>query len=305
MAAPRNPVQVRVSLEQRLKNVAEQTGEPLDAVRRRFVLMRFLDRLFSADREGWILKGGTGMMVRLPNARHSKDIDLVTRHDSDAVQTLIAIVTNNRSDPFRYDISPRREIAGTDGTTLTVTARLGTSEFTKFTIDLVNEHSLVGRVEDHPLRIIVEDKNGDFPSNASSIRLYPLADQVADKLCAMYEQYGTSQIPSSRTRDLVDLLLISGHLELQLVDVVQAAISETGRRDMTLPPKMAAPAETWRDLWTREQATARLPRELHELDGALLAAGQCYNQVLGSIGSASTCPGMIWIPGKNEWVDVH
>lgn len=112
MATPRNPVQVRVSLEQRLKNVAEQTGEPLDAVRRRFVLMRFLDRLFSADREGWILKGGTGMMVRLPNARHSKDIDLVARHDSDAVQTLITIVTNNRSDPFRYDINPKREIAG-------------------------------------------------------------------------------------------------------------------------------------------------------------------------------------------------
>ncbi|KXX62428.1 hypothetical protein AZG88_29450 [Rhodococcus sp. LB1] len=53
-------------------------------VRRRFVIARFLTRVFDADPDGWILKGGIGMMVRLPQARYSKDIDLLMGVDQRA-----------------------------------------------------------------------------------------------------------------------------------------------------------------------------------------------------------------------------
>jgi hypothetical protein len=39
------------------------------------------------------------------------------------------------------------------------------------------------------------------------VRLYPLADHVADKVCAMYEWHNGNA--SGRYRDLADLLLIS------------------------------------------------------------------------------------------------
>ena len=45
-------------------------------------MSRFLARIFDADPHGWVLKGGVGMMVRLPHARYSHDIDLLVADDS-------------------------------------------------------------------------------------------------------------------------------------------------------------------------------------------------------------------------------
>ena len=49
--------------------------------------------------------------------------------------------------------------------------------------------------------------------------LYPLPDQVADKICAMYERHGPTATPSSRFRDLVDLVLIVSNFELALEEL--------------------------------------------------------------------------------------
>lgn len=54
------------------------------------------------------------------------------------------------------------------------------------------------------------------------ITVYPLADQGADKLCAMYEQHGVTGIPSSRFRDLHDLVLILQTYELDASLLSQA-----------------------------------------------------------------------------------
>ncbi len=42
------------------------------------------------------------------------------------------------------------------------------------------------------------------------IRLYPVVDHIADKLCATQATYGTNNdLPSSRVRDLVDLVVFA------------------------------------------------------------------------------------------------
>lgn len=73
-----SPGQLRASIQQRLKNQSAISGQPLQQLRRKYVMTRFLTRVFDADPDGWVLKGGTGMMVRLPQARYSKDVDLMS-----------------------------------------------------------------------------------------------------------------------------------------------------------------------------------------------------------------------------------
>lgn len=60
----------------------------------------------------------------------------------------------------------------------------------------------VGDVDYQPPRPVIEmDELAPMPKFA----LYPLPQQVSDKVCAMYERYGDLQQPSTRYHDLVDL----------------------------------------------------------------------------------------------------
>ena len=58
---------VRASITDR-NRYAREHGQNIALVRRRFVIARFLTRVFDADPDEWILKGGISMMVRLPQA---------------------------------------------------------------------------------------------------------------------------------------------------------------------------------------------------------------------------------------------
>lgn len=51
----------------------------VDAHMRFAVSDRFLSRVFAnAEDNGWLLKGGTRLLARVPNSRATKDVDLVT-----------------------------------------------------------------------------------------------------------------------------------------------------------------------------------------------------------------------------------
>jgi Nucleotidyl transferase AbiEii toxin, Type IV TA system len=77
------------SLSDRLKQrAAARLGASANQVRREYYLQRFLARVFAQPDGPWILKGGTGLLVRLPEARHSQDIDLLQRHAVTAQQAL-------------------------------------------------------------------------------------------------------------------------------------------------------------------------------------------------------------------------
>ena len=41
-------------------------------------MQRFLARVFHQDITQWVLKGGIGLLIRLPSARFSRDLDLST-----------------------------------------------------------------------------------------------------------------------------------------------------------------------------------------------------------------------------------
>jgi hypothetical protein len=68
----------RMSLETRLKDIADARGIPLDTMRLKVVIARLLARVFHAPDPPWLLKGGFGLEIRYhPRARATKDIDLM------------------------------------------------------------------------------------------------------------------------------------------------------------------------------------------------------------------------------------
>ena len=295
----RLPAQIRASIEAQIKKAAFDAGRPVETVRRRFVYERFLDRVFHGDKDGWILKGGVGMMIRVPNARHSTDIDLVGRRGGDSVEALIELAKSN-TDPFRYTITPKRETESIEGTRLTVVASLGGRKFEEFRIDLVSYHSLVGEVERQLLRSGVEDKHGDFPMNAGTIQLYPLADQIADKICAIHEVHGDGHL-SSRPRDLVDLLLICEHLEVELPVVVASVAAERDRRGIALPESMNPP-RMWSGSWSRDDNVVHhLDRPLHAFDHAVETARRCYDLILSHVANEAPAVNAVWAPKRQSW----
>jgi predicted nucleotidyltransferase component of viral defense system len=66
----------RRSVADRVRAQAPARGRTANQLRREFVLQRFLARIFTEPDAPWILKGGTAMLARLPDARHSRDVDL-------------------------------------------------------------------------------------------------------------------------------------------------------------------------------------------------------------------------------------
>ena len=104
----------------------------------------------------------------------------------------------------------------------------------------------------------------------SGYRAYPLVDHVADKVAATFDGYGENkQNPSTRFRDLVDLVAISLGATIAADAQMAAMQSEADRRGVTLPARFDVPD---RALWERGYA-AEAQRSLlpiaHTLDEAL------------------------------------
>lgn len=68
-------------------------------------------------------------------------------------------------------------------------------------------------------------------------RAYPLADHIADKVAATFDRYGETEAPSTRYKDLVDLVAIVTEASVKAQPQMAALASEAKRRRITLPPR--------------------------------------------------------------------
>src|SRR5665811_1944451 len=209
----------RASVRDRLKTEAKKSGRPVKELQREFVLQRFLSRVLSAADSQWGLKGGTGLLIRLPGARYSQDLDLL--HPSEnleaAIEELKELSRGPGRDSFSFVVGdPVRMSGGAAGVKVKVDTYLGTTLYCTFPIDLSTELPFVAQVEHRRPRPVLEVPGVD---PLPEFTLYPLPDQVADKVCAMYERHGPTATPSSRFRDLVDLVLIVSNFELALEEL--------------------------------------------------------------------------------------
>lgn len=244
------------AMENAIRSKARAAGRqmgvnPGDLVSR-FYFQRLLARVFQED--GWILKGGQSLLVRYPGAaRASRDADLfrpVADDVREAVTALERAVGRDLKDYFGFSITSV-EVDG-NGAKVKLDVLIGRRKKTNIGVDLVVKRTPIG--EPTPMRLSPAVPI-DWPDTWPEVLLYPLPDHVADKICAMYElreRQDGRLVPSTRFRDLGDLILISQQEPLNGRAVQLALLSEVPRRNatahvvLTLPKAFEIPApESW------------------------------------------------------------
>jgi hypothetical protein len=173
---------------------------------------RFLCRVFAAGEESdWVLKGGSGMLARVPNARRTLDADLyLSGYSIDkALAELKRLATHDLRDYFRFVYREYHAILENDsqpyadGYRVIFDAYLGTKLVDAIKIDLsTSVDTTEGTVFSEPANRVPLAKLRSFP-----YRLYPIPNQIADKVSATAADYAGR--PSSREKDLVDLVVIA------------------------------------------------------------------------------------------------
>lgn len=251
-----NAAAFRAALRARLSAAAKaHAGHGLDELQRQFAYDRLLARAFTGpDSQRWVLKGAGAMLARLPQARHSRDLDLAflaldnERVDDDlseAVESFQEAVDRDLGDHFRFEavgVSPLQETA--KGRRLSLVAYLGT-RYAAFHVDVVVGTAMTGVPElAQPLTSV------DIPGLVRpAYRLFPLADHIADKLCAIIEIHDQGGVPrpSTRIKDLVDLALVASTQCPQARTLRRAIVDGCAHRRMRVPERFAVPdVEVWR-----------------------------------------------------------
>jgi hypothetical protein len=232
------------AIASRVRNAVE-AGSPYrpNELRRQLAYDRLLARVFTVAPDRWVLKGAGNLLARMPEAaRFSLDVDLFYRGELDAaVQALLESAQLDLGDHFRFEVGrPRDALVGARGLTLPMGSRVGPRLFERFSVDLVVELTMTSVPEEigplHPIDI------EGLPS--VRYRGYPVADQIADKHCAIVERHGEyGDFPSTRYRDLVDLVLIAGTQEVNAGPLRAALDSEFERRGLARPARFEVPKD--------------------------------------------------------------
>lgn len=288
-------VAFRAAVTSRLKAAAAARGRPLGEVRREFVFQRLLARLFHDPASPWILKGGVGLLVRLPDARYSRDIDVV-RNGIDVLEAAAELreLAGRDLDHLRYVVGrSRKNLVGVDGVTLPIDTYCGgAAVWERFSVDLSVDLSTLGPAERLRPEPVIE-----LPGLSSPplVTLYPLVDQVADKVCAMLGTYAGR--PSTRYRDLVDLVLIVGRCRLPGPPAGAALRAEADRRGLVLPPELTSPGADWSAGYSALARSVGLVTPVDRLEGALAAVNDCLRPVLGGPIQHGE-----WDPACRSWI---
>lgn len=229
----RTPRAFETALTARFKALSPVSPFTHSQLRRQFSYDRLLARCFAADdAHRWVLKGGISMLARLRQARHSADVDLVAVADdvTAALVELRQVAGRDLGDFFSFDLDqPRSLVQGVEGVRVPAQARLGRRTFESFHIDLVTGVRVTGLAETAAPIVPV-----DIPGLVRpDYRIYSLADSVADKVCAIAERHNGR--PSTRFRDLCDLVLIARTQALDARKLRRALTSEHHRRALGPP----------------------------------------------------------------------
>lgn len=246
----RSPQAVNSALSARARKAAAQVSRPSGQLRREFIYSRFLARVFLDST--WVLKGGTALLARVRSARHTTDVDLLAAIDDldAAVASLERACQIDLGDHFRFTITSQTALTNTqqpqvDGCQVRITAYLGTRVAEQFKVDVVTG-SLMTQEPDVQVPPVLELDGLQAPA----YRLYPVVDHVADKLCATEMRYGPDELPSSRARDLVDLMVLARSGDMDGDELTAAITAERAHRRLPARSTLEIPAG-----WARKYPT--------------------------------------------------
>lgn len=285
------PAAFRRALTDRLKAAAKEGRWTLQQLQRQVGYDRLLARLYLID-DGWIVKGATALLARDIGVRGSLDVDLyreVAREIAD--EEVRRAAATDLGDWFRFEIGGGIDI-GNHSVRLPVNATIGATTWVEFRVDLVgSDLRMTGQPEDVPPLA-----RGVIPEvEQRGYRAYPLVDHVADKIAATYERHGEERRPSTRYRDLVDLVAIVTGASVEAAAQCVALRSEFERRGLVLPTSFDVPDRALWEPGYAAEARRSLLDTAQTLDEALAVVRPLIDPLL----NGSACGS--WEPESRRW----
>ena len=304
------------SLELAIKEAAKQAAREagagvsaatVDAQIRQARFDRFLSRVFAAGEESeWLLKGGMSMLARVPRSRTTKDVDLASQKAADlaeAEKALVDLVDVDLGDHLTF-----RLIRSTPTGLGENQPGLATRRYIFSCIDVDHDTQIdtvhvdvavgpppVGRPE------VVEPANRLHlrrPLVTRPYRLYPVADHVADKVCATMDTNYPGGKRSSRVKDLVDLVVLA-HTQAVVLDELRNAIATKRVTSGIEPFEHFDIPDDW--TWTYTTTAKGVPSaESFTAETAAVLVASLVDPALDKSSNNG-----IWDPDNLAWVASH
>jgi Nucleotidyl transferase AbiEii toxin, Type IV TA system len=306
----RSPRATRQALTARIKD--RHPPELRQQRLREVAYRRLLARLFEAQPERWVVKGGAALLLQLDPNRTSNDIDLAyvaaAGEHAIALEALVDAAACDLGDFFEFQVAGGEAVEVDPDHPLEraiavpVRALIGGTTFADFSVDLalpreeaVTSHWLV------PAATLTGEPTVD---TTAPIAVLALPAQLADKLCAIFERHGPDAQHSSRARDLADIAMVATQKEID-GSALLAAVDRESRRRLAagtliepLPAAFVLAGEQtadWRPRWSRATRGAPIA-----FDEALAIAIAFLDPVLGRevADHAWDFAGRRWTPGQ-------
>lgn len=234
----------RQALEQRLLAHARTKDVSLVRLRKAVTFDRLLARLAVAAPGRWVLKGALALDFRMgERTRTTKDIDLVRTDDEKlATEDLIEAQLVDLGDFFTFSITGREQLRADAGGTIEfrVRSELAGRIFEEVLIDIGFSDPLGWQ----PDRVRGSDLLAFADIEPIEVPVLPLEQHVAEKVHAYTRSYNGQ--PSSRVKDLVDLVLVKRFMTLDAARLREALIGTfDGRGQHSLPARLPHPPAVW------------------------------------------------------------
>jgi hypothetical protein len=288
-----SPPAFRNALTDKLRALASSSRWDLHQLQRQIAYDRLLERLYLGD-EGWIVKGTTALIARELAVRATVDIDVyrdISREVAEAELRQAAAM--DIGDWFRFEVGPAQPIADeVAAVRIAVTTFVGATEWQSFAVDLVGaEVTMTGAPEHMPALARVLMPNVE----QHGYRVYPLVDHIADKIVAFFQRYGGGVRPSTRYRDLVDLVAIVTATSVSADAQLKALSAQAERRGLTLPTRFDVPDRTLWESGYAAEAGRSLLTIAKTLDDALDIVSPFIDPVLDATAAGT------WHPKRGAW----
>ena len=241
------PSAFRAALEQRLSTIAQQTRVPLVRLRKLVVFDRLLARLVVVAPNRWVVKGAVALLFRIgPEFRTTKDMDLGRPDDEQAATAdFLAAQAVDLGDHFAFVVERTRRLDRMlEGSAVRyhVTAQLAGRTFEDVTVDIGFGDPVVGEPE-----LVLGPELLTFAGiPPTEVPALPLEQHVAEKVHAYTRSYAAGE-PSTRVKDLVDLVMMSSLFSFQAGRLRQALMATFAARGThRLPDALPPPPTQWR-----------------------------------------------------------
>jgi hypothetical protein len=301
--ADQEPYPTAASVDSAIKSAARSASkdDPSLTVTERIRLeyfRRLLSRVFSeGDESEWVLKGGTGMLARIPSTRATLDIDLYRSGFTldQALDDLRRLAEVDLRDYFRFVYLEHHEsITGdqqpyVDAYRVSFEVYIGAQSKGRINVDLAT-----GAGRTAPVRTAEPANRLALPRLPSHpYRLYPLVDHISDKVCAVMEKHNGR--PSSREKDLVDLAVIALTQRIEGPALRHAIETESRRRRMHPLTGFEVPP-SWGAAYTKMARRVPYLTEYTAVASAAALVSSFVCPVLTDVSSSLT-----WNPEDMDW----